>query len=91
MSYLVQYQELYKLLIGQNQINFVVNVALRSKRKKRRAMICTKCDADPVYPRIAPCVITLIHKENEVLLAHNINFPENFYSTLAGLLNRRIS
>ena len=56
------------------------------EEKKERAMICTKCDADPVYPRIAPCVITLIHKENEVLLAHNINFPENFYSTLAGFI-----
>ena len=53
---------------------------------KERAMICTNCDADPLYPRISPCVITLIHKENKVLLAHNVNFPDNFYSTLAGFI-----
>ena len=51
-----------------------------------RAMICDKCDIDPLYPRISPCVITLIHKENKVLLAHNVNFPDNFYSTLAGFI-----
>ena len=56
------------------------------EEKKERAMICTNCDADPVYPRISPCVITLIHKENKVLLAHNVNFPDNFYSTLAGFI-----
>ena len=56
------------------------------EEKHERAMKCTNCDADPVYPRISPCVITLIHKENKVLLAHNVNFPENFYSTLAGFI-----
>ena len=53
---------------------------------KERAMICRNCDADPLYPRISPCVITLIHKENKVLLAHNVNFQDNFYSTLAGFI-----
>ena len=53
---------------------------------KERAMICNHCDAPPAYPKISPCVITLIHKKNEILLAHNVNFPENFYSTLAGFI-----
>jgi len=51
-----------------------------------RAMICNHCDAPPAYPKISPCVITLIHRKNEILLAHNVNFPDNFYSTLAGFI-----
>ena len=54
--------------------------------EKERAMICNSCDAPPAYPRISPCVITLIHRDDEILLAHNVNFPENFYSTLAGFI-----
>ena len=53
---------------------------------KERAMVCNHCDAPPAYPKISPCVITLIHRKNEILLAHNVNFPENFYSTLAGFI-----
>ena len=54
--------------------------------ERERAMICNSCDAPPAYPRISPCVITLIHRDDEILLAHNVNFPENFYSTLAGFI-----
>ena len=39
-----------------------------------------------VYPRISPCVIVLVTKGEELLLAHNKNFPGNFYSTLAGFI-----
>ena len=53
---------------------------------KERAMECSKCRSQLVYPRISPCVITLIYKENEFLLAHNKNFPPDFYSTLAGFI-----
>ena len=51
-----------------------------------RAMICNNCNAPPAYPKIAPCVITLIHRDDEILLAHNVNFPDNFFSTLAGFI-----
>ena len=51
-----------------------------------RAMQCLKCNGQLIYPRISPCVITLIFKEKEFLLAHNKNFPPNFYSTLAGFI-----
>ena len=47
---------------------------------------CIQCKGQLVYPRISPCVITLIYKEKEFLLAHNKNFPPNFYSTLAGFI-----
>ena len=53
---------------------------------QERAMECTKCKGQLIYPRISPCVISLIYKENEFLLAHNKNFPQGFYSTLAGFI-----
>ena len=38
------------------------------------------------YPRIAPCVIVLITRGEELLLARNVNFPRPMYSTLAGFI-----
>jgi len=52
---------------------------------KERAMECT-CTKILVYPKISPCVIVLVTKGNELLLAHNKNFPGKFYSTLAGFI-----
>ena len=57
-----------------------------NRHDKERAMECSKCKGQLIYPRISPCVITLIYKGNEFLLAHNKNFPPNFYSTLAGFI-----
>ena len=51
-----------------------------------RAMKCLACDAPLVYPRISPCIITLVYKEKSILLAHNKNFPSNLYSTIAGFI-----
>lgn len=53
---------------------------------QERAMECIKCKGQLIYPRISPCVISLIYRENEFLLAHNKNFPQGFYSTLAGFI-----
>ena len=39
-----------------------------------------------IYPRISPCVIVLVTKEEEILLARNKNFPSQMYSTLAGFI-----
>ncbi|MDG2061484.1 MAG: NAD(+) diphosphatase [SAR86 cluster bacterium] len=52
--------------------------------EKERAMKCS-C-GNLVYPRISPCVIVLVTKGEELLLAHNKNFPGNFFSTLAGFI-----
>jgi NAD+ diphosphatase len=38
------------------------------------------------YPRIAPCVIVLVTRGEELLLARNVNFPRPMYSTLAGFI-----
>ena len=50
-----------------------------------RAMFCG-CNNLLVYPKISPCVIVLVIKGEELLLAHNKNFPGTFYSTLAGFI-----
>tara|TARA_B100000579_G_scaffold185407_1_gene151127 strand:+ start:323 stop:1156 length:834 start_codon:yes stop_codon:yes gene_type:complete len=50
-----------------------------------RAMFC-ECNNALVYPKISPCIIVLVTKGEELLLAHNKNFPGTFYSTLAGFI-----
>ncbi|HEY7776195.1 MAG TPA: NAD(+) diphosphatase [Kineobactrum sp.] len=50
-----------------------------------RAMRCTPCRTVN-YPRINPCIITLVHRGEELLLARNVNFPGRMYSTLAGFI-----
>lgn len=50
-----------------------------------RAMRCSPC-ATINYPRIAPCIIVLVTRGDELLLAHNSNFPGPMYSTLAGFI-----
>jgi len=52
---------------------------------RERAMRCDPCRTIS-YPRIAPCVITLVTRGEELLLARNINFPQPMYSTLAGFI-----
>ena len=50
-----------------------------------RAMIC-ECKNRLIYPTISPCIIVLVTNGEELLLAHNKNFPGEFYSTLAGFI-----
>ncbi len=52
---------------------------------EERAMRCDACRVIN-YPRIAPCVIVLITRGEELLLARNANFPQPMYSTLAGFI-----
>ena len=56
-----------------------------NKHKTERAMSC-ECNNLLVYPRISPCIIVLVTKGEQLLLAHNKNFPGTFYSTLAGFI-----
>ena len=44
------------------------------------------CNNEFIYPRISPCIITLITKKDKILLARNKLFPEKLYSTLAGFI-----
>ena len=50
-----------------------------------RAMYC-ECNNILIYPKISPCIIVLVTNGEKMLLAHNKNFPGNFYSTLAGFI-----
>ena len=44
------------------------------------------CFAPPRYPVISPCIITLIHDDDRILLGRSKFFPPNMYSTLAGFI-----
>lgn len=49
-------------------------------------MHCSQCKLD-FYPRISPCVIVLLHRDNKILLArHSQARRNNWYSTLAGFI-----
>jgi NAD+ diphosphatase len=50
-----------------------------------RAMACGSCRT-LLYPRIAPCVIVLVTRGEEMLLARNARFPRPMYSSLAGFI-----
>ena len=50
-----------------------------------RAMVCKACQLT-FYPRINPCVIVLVTKGKEVLLARHARFKSQFYSCLAGFI-----
>ena len=52
---------------------------------KEGAFECS-CNSVPKYPTISPCIITLIHDEDQILLGRSKFFPLNMYSTLAGFI-----
>ena len=53
--------------------------------ESERAMYC-ECNNILIYPKISPCIIVLVTNGENLLLAHNKNFPGNFFSTLAGFI-----
>ncbi len=54
-------------------------------RSSERARECPKCSL-VVYPRLAPVVMCLVRRGDEVLLARSPRFPEGVYSALAGFV-----
>jgi len=54
-------------------------------RDSERALGCDDCKL-LAYPRLAPAVIVLIHRDREVLLARGRSFGAPMYSTLAGFV-----
>lgn len=52
---------------------------------RERAMSCAQCET-LLYPRIAPCVIVLVTRGEEMLLARNARFPRPMFSSLAGFI-----
>ena len=53
---------------------------------RKRGAFVRPCNQEFIYPKISPCIITLVTRGDEVLLARNKFFPENWYSTLAGFI-----
>ncbi|MGH1462655.1 MAG: NAD(+) diphosphatase [Neptuniibacter sp.] len=52
---------------------------------KERAKVCNSCGHHQ-YPRISPCIIVLVRKGEQCLLAHAAKFSSGRYSTLAGFI-----
>lgn len=55
------------------------------KAKSDRALVCLKCETR-FYPRISPCVIGLVTRGRECLLARGTRTPEGVFTTLAGFV-----
>lgn len=54
-------------------------------RGAQRVLGCAPCAVD-YYPRISPCIIVLITRGREVLLARHARHPAGYYSCLAGFI-----
>ncbi|MGC8121667.1 NAD(+) diphosphatase [Marinobacter sp. VGCF2001] len=52
---------------------------------RERARWCGRCSV-PWYPRIAPCIITVIRHHDRFLLAKSSRVTRNFYSLIAGFV-----
>ncbi len=52
---------------------------------RERARWCGRCNM-PWYPRIAPCIITVIRRDDRFLLAKSSRVTRNFYSLIAGFV-----
>ncbi|HWC67143.1 MAG TPA: NAD(+) diphosphatase [Acidimicrobiales bacterium] len=50
-----------------------------------RAMTCADCEL-LAFPRLAPAVITVVHRGDEVLLARGVQFALPMYSCIAGFV-----
>ena len=54
-------------------------------KRDERVRICPACKLS-AYPRVAPAVMALIRRKNELLLARGPHFPPGMYSALAGFV-----
>lgn len=55
--------------------------------KTEHVRVCQSCRLTS-YPRISPAIITAVVKDNKILLARGVNFPnKNMFSVLAGFVS----
>jgi NAD+ diphosphatase len=54
-----------------------------TEKDDERAIICPHCGTI-VYPKISPAIIVAITSNDKILLAHNSNFPDDWFSLVAG-------
>ncbi|MCC5854254.1 MAG: NAD(+) diphosphatase [Idiomarina sp.] len=56
-----------------------------SQDREELAVVCGHCGLQS-YPRISPCIIVGIYRDDEILLARGVGHPEGMYSVLAGFV-----
>jgi NAD+ diphosphatase len=54
-------------------------------KRDERVRVCPACKLS-AYPRVAPAVMALVHREKQILLARSLHFPPGMYSALAGFV-----
>ena len=54
-------------------------------KRDERVRVCPACKLS-AYPRVAPAVMALVRKNNQILLARGPHFPPGMYSALAGFV-----
>jgi len=54
-------------------------------KAEERARVCPACKLS-AYPRVAPAIMALIKRSQEILLARSPHFPPGMYSALAGFV-----
>ncbi|HEY3074847.1 MAG TPA: NAD(+) diphosphatase [Burkholderiales bacterium] len=54
-------------------------------KSEERVRVCPACKLS-AYPRVAPAIMALVHREKELLLARSPHFPPGMYSALAGFV-----
>jgi NAD+ diphosphatase len=54
-------------------------------KRDERARVCPACKLS-AYPRVAPAVMALVHRGNQLLLARSPHFPAGMFSALAGFV-----
>jgi NAD+ diphosphatase len=74
----------FQLMNWYSQNQFCGKCGTKNTEKAdERAMICPVCKTT-VYPKISPAIIVAIVCNDKILLAHNANFKDNWYSLIAG-------
>lgn len=59
--------------------------AVTESHTKERALWCGSCSI-PWYPRLAPCVIVVIRRDDRLLLARSSRVKRHFFSLIAGFV-----
>lgn len=76
----------FHILNWSNLNRYCGKCGSKTKQKEdERARLCPECGT-VFYPRISPAIIVAVTKGDELLLAHNKNFRNNWYSVIAGFV-----
>ncbi|MGH8691539.1 MAG: NAD(+) diphosphatase [Burkholderiales bacterium] len=59
--------------------------AATAAKREERVRVCPACKLS-AYPRVAPAVMALVKKQDQILLARSPHFPPGMYSALAGFV-----